>query len=213
MIKFTQGKKIAVSALAMFALSFSAMMFFLGGGSVEIDHVQTNVLQAESAAEEVEADYSQYVVGEETPYFVTDFEGVFIYANHDFCRFVGKKCSDLFGHKFVDYINSKDHSGVLSIYTKLIQNGEKVEGIGPFRMLHGDSESLVLLTAQPILEGEKVVKIVFTMRDLTNQVEDLKDGKKDEGSDWIDRLYPKIREMGDGDASRLMVEKISFAKD
>ena len=53
MIKLDQNRKVAISALSLFIVSFSMMLFFLGNGSLDLEDVKTDVLKG-SHAEEAE---------------------------------------------------------------------------------------------------------------------------------------------------------------
>lgn len=223
----SQNKKIAISAMALFLVSFAAMLLFLESG--ETSTQKASVLNAgkgennESVSENAEQlkidAYKSYLKEVDSQFFVTTAEGKFIYMNDEFCELLSVKCEDLKDKPFFDYINSKDLSTVVSNHTKLIQDGEPSEGLGPYRMIKGKEEILVLFSAYPILgEDLKVSEIVFSVKDLTAQAEELNengktDEKQEEDKNWIKSLYPKIKEMKDENDIRRMVDKISFIKE
>lgn len=215
----TQNKKIAISAVSLFLVSFSILLFTLeGGGNVESGHNQANVMGSSHTTEGVaeivdpEVKYEGYIGEEKSPFFVTTADGKIVYSSKDFCRLLSVKCDDFVGEKFFDYINSKDLSDVVSDQTKIIQSGKSVTGIGPYRMIKGKKEVLLLLNAYPILDkDEKVSEIVFAVKDLTNQVEELNKEKPAEDEEtWIDNIYPKIKEMKDNSELKMVVDKISY---
>lgn len=220
MLRLSQNRKIAITAVSLFIVSFSVMLFFLKTDGNTHDALKTNVLHSggeqteEAVVEEVdvEAKYRAEMGGGTDPLFVINAEGVFNFTSEDFCELLEVKCEELTGSQFIDYVNNNDHSTFLSAYTKLIQDGEKVDAVGPFRMKSGDEEKLILFTAQPILEKKKVTEIIFSAKDLTGQVEEMTEKENHETPKWMEYLYPKIKEMSDHDNERLMVDKISYVE-
>jgi len=166
----SQNKKIAVSALAVFVVSFTSMMFFLDSGA-GVNHTQANVLHMES---EVGLGYEKYDALD-MPIFVTNGEGKLEYINQEFCNLVRGACSNQGEGKIYDYVKESDHAELASMYAKLIQGGLKIEGMGPVVVSNGrKNEKLILLTGEPILDKkDKVQAIIFTAKDLTKQVQAL----------------------------------------
>lgn len=216
MLRLSQNRKIAITAVSLFIVSFSVMLFFLKTDGNTHDALKTNVLHSaeEAVVEEVdvEAKYRAEMEGAGGSIFVINAEGVFNFASEDFCELLEVKCEKLTGKQFINYVNNNDHSTFLSAYTKLIQDGEKIDAVGPFRMKSGDKEKLILFTAQPILEKKKVTEIIFSAKDLTGQVDEMTEKENSETPKWMEYLYPKIKEMNDHDKDRLMVDKISYVE-
>ncbi len=216
MPKLSQNKKIAISAVALFIVSFSTMLFFLGGEGINPDHGGANVLEAGNAGEHVEEVLSEGMT------FVTDVEGIIKESNPAFCELIKKECVRLVGKKLFDYVNKEDLADLASVYGKLAQNGEKMDAIGPIRVLSGENEKLLLLSAQPLKDEKgKVLSIRFAVKDLSGKIKELNGGvesnvsgesdKPDEPvkqKTWLERLYPKIKET-DGEGTKLLV-KISY---
>lgn len=189
------------------------MLFFLENNGVDLEHGQVDVLHSASHAEEtsLEMFYKNHTSGDNDLIFVANAEGEVQYATAEFCEFLEVKCSEFVGSVFFDYINSKDLSEFIPDHSKLLQDGEAVEGHGPYRMLKGDEEILVLLNAYPILDREdKVTEIVFSVKDLTEQVEEMNDEPERGEKKWIQEVYPRIEEMSDQNEVRMMVDKISY---
>ncbi len=217
----SQNKKIAISAIALFLVSFSSMLFFLENHEGELDSGHVNILEASNhedlaAEDDPEAIYRSYLGDQESPIFVVDAEGKIGYASKGSCNLLQVDCESFIGTLFFDYINTKDLPELVSAHTKLIQEPSLTEGLGPYRMLQEDKEILVLLSAFPLFDEEgKVEQIVFGMKDLSEQVEELNEEeeateKKDKH--WLDDLYPKIKDMKEEQELRMMVDKISYAE-
>lgn len=216
MSNLSQNKKIAISAVALFIVSFSTMLFFLGSEGMNPEHGGANVIEAENAGKHAE----EVTDGGVT--FVTDVEGVIKEADPGFCELIRKECVRLVGKKLFDYVNKEDLADLASVYGKLAQNGEKMDAIGPIRVLGGKNEKLLLLSAEPIKDKEgKVLSIRFAVKDITEKVKGL-DGevgagepddsvKPEKPKTWLERLYPKIKET-DGEGTKLLV-KISYKRE
>jgi PAS domain S-box-containing protein len=223
MLDLSQNKKIAISAVVIFIISFAAMIFFLDVNSS--DSGKTNVFSSEHEEESasgeefnylnIDAVFMAYLNNLEGPVFVTNSNGKFEYANQEFCRLAGLDCNDLTGKKLFDYIHPKDLPDFVGTHTTLIQSGDQKEGIGPFRIVNEKREKLVLLNALPVSGEKGVEKIIFSAKDLTSKVKEFnndkseKDTEKDKTGSWIDKLYPKIKNMNDVD-SKLLVKKVSY---
>lgn len=220
MIKLSQNRKIAISAIAVFIVSFSAMLAFLGNGSGSHENGQTDVLNVDeehgasytNSEYSVEEDFRSTLDNTTDPIFATDSEGVFEFASEDFCQLLGMDCAKILGKNFFDFVNSKDHADLFSSHSKLLLDKGELDGIGPFRVMGGNDQILLLLNARLFeSDGQDLLKIIFSVKDITDQAKDINEEEKDR-EDWVDRLYPKIKDMNNEDTSRLMVDKISFLR-
>lgn len=214
MSKLSQNKKIAISAVSLFIVSFSTMLFFLSGGNLNPEDLKAGISEGESHQEDGEKkvlESSKRDMG-----FVTDVEGVIQKANPGFCKLVGEDCEKLAGQKFFDLVDKDDLGELASIYVKLGQEGKKMDAIGPFRLIDGDKNKLVLFSAFPVKdEAGKVVKIRFSAKDITEKVEDLnksdekiEKSRENEEKSWIEKIYPKIKDLNE-QGNKLLV-KISY---
>lgn len=215
MPKFSQNKKIAISALALFTVSFSTMIFFLGekiNPSVKTDVMEAGSVDSESV-KTIEGGIQ----------FKTDVEGVITEASDDFCKIFGTDCSAMIKNKFFNYVNREDMPEMASVYGKLAQNGQQMNTIGPIRVLGANKEEkFLLLNASPLLDAQgKVMSIKFTANDITNKVQDVsKPQSPQTGNDqittpivdqkkaWLDSMYPKIKDVQDPLAKLAM--KVSY---
>lgn len=213
MPKLTQNNKIIVSAIAIFLVSFALMLFFLENNGADLDHGRVDVLHSGEHREDasLETFYRNYLKDVDALMFVANVEGEVNFADSEFCGFLAVGCEEFVGSVFFDYINSKDLSAFTADHSKLIQEGEAIEGLGPYRMLKGNEEILVLLNAYPILDkDDRVTEIVFSVKDLTEQVEEMQDKSEGGKKKWIQEVYPRIKEMRDQPDVRMMVDKISY---
>lgn len=224
MAKISQNKKIALSAVAIFIVSFSVMLFFLGDNQGGLGSGEANVLNSGgSHGEQTEtidlAKYSEESISEalkaDEPIFVVTAEGIFDKANSNFCNILDFECEKLKGKKLFDYI-SKDHiADFVSAHSELILYGKNMDGIGPIKMANKKHERLLLFSAKPLADEDgKVSHIIFAAKDLTEIIKDFRKvdkEKTEEQRKWFERLYPRIEESENQD-TKILVDKISFAR-
>ena len=224
MPKISQNKKIALSAVAIFIVSFSIMLFFLGDNPGGLNSAETNVLNSGGHGEQSESNdsvvkYSEELVSlalkAEEPIFVVSAEGIFERANSNFCNILDFECDKLKGKKLFDFISKDDIADLVSAHSELILYGKNMDGIGPIKFTNKKSERLLLLSAKPLGDDKgKVSHIIFAAKDLTEIIKNFRKvdkEKTEEQREWFERLYPKIEESDDQD-TKILVDKISFAR-
>ncbi len=168
MFKLSQNNKIAVSALAVFIVSFTSMVMFLDE-NVDLDETHANVLHVAKDPN----NFASFDDGE-APMFITNVEGEVLYKSADFCALLQKSCKKSDDENVFDYVKESDHADLAPIYAKLVQSGKEIGAIGPLVMLSGGSEKLVLLDAKPIFDRKENVEfVVFSAKDLTEKAKDL----------------------------------------
>ncbi len=190
----SQNRKIAISTVAVFLASFCFMIVFLAGSDKSAEFGKTDVMSATENNDIV---------------FSTGPEGNFLGASEPFCLLVEKNCTAIKEHRLFDIINSEDLSDFASVHAKLLQEGESVKGLGPFRFKdQNDGYKLLLLDAVPQKEEGKVIRIIFSARDLTEHIKNLSKNSEGEESEveeektaeedddskdssWLEKFQPK----------------------
>jgi len=223
MIKLSQNKKIALSAIAIFLVTFVFMLLFLETSSHEDQHAaisgHADVIGADHQTEDegsidLEAHYRSVADNSTLPIFATDIEGRILYASSEYAELLDIEAEKLKDRLYFDFINSKDLPLVISAYAKIIQSGEDRAGLGPYRMIKGDEELLVLLNSYAVIDEDEVLtEIVFAVNDLTKQAEELNRDENEEEKKWIYDLYPKIKDMPTQSDTRMMVDKITYKEE
>lgn len=187
MLTLSQNKKIAISAVALFLMSFMGMLFFLENNGAEVENGHVNILEVgghgdnddgEEGTEVVVIDpetmYRSYLDDTEDPIFVINAEGEIIFASDDCCDLLGTECRELEGTSFFEHINTKDLPDFVTAQMKIMNDPKLTEGMGPFRMIKGEENIIVLFNAYPVLdEASKVQEVVFSINDITAQVEEM----------------------------------------
>ena len=204
MLRLSQNNKIAISAAAMFAISFSILLMFLTkyGG---VDKAQNNVLNhggghGDGHSEEEthsESAWSAFVP-ESGVFLVVEPDGNFKYLSDPVVELLKIRSYD--ENSFFDYINSKDLGKIVEAETEMIHKLEPQTGIGPIRMLRGNEEVLVLINGWPILseDQEHLEYIIFEIVDLSEKIEELK-GES-----------PSTEELHEYNEERMTAEKIGY---
>jgi PAS domain S-box-containing protein len=186
MLTLSQNKKIAVSAVALFLMSFMGMLFFLENNGAEIESGHVNILEVgghggedgEEGAEVIvidpETNYRSYLGDTDDPIFVINAEGEIVFASDDSCDLLETDCRDLEGTSFFEYINTKDLPDFVTAQMKIMNDPKLTEGMGPFRMVKGEDNVFALFNAYPVLdETSKVQEVIFSINDITAQIEEM----------------------------------------
>ena len=187
MLTLSQNKKIAISAIALFLMSFMGMLFFLENNGADIEDGNVSILEAAGHGEKVEGEdrvemliidpetmYRDYLNGTEDPIFVVNAEGEIIFASDDCCELLGTECKEFEGTSFFEYINTKDLPDFVTAQMKVMNDPKLTEGMGPFRMVSGEDNIIALFSAYPVLdEDSKIKEVVFSINDITAQVEEM----------------------------------------
>lgn len=228
MAHLSQNRKIAFSAFGLFLVSFAMMALFLKN-SGDLGQGEANVLGVHEAGTETSAegghgeqadsvalDFAKIIGETSDSVIVTNAEGKVEYANEKFCSMISVKCTRFNGILFFDFINSKDLSGFVSTHGKLFQTGVKIDGMGPYRLLKGKTEIIVLFDAEPLLKDGKVFAVSLHVKDITDKVNELNKDKSivpttenpQQDKDWIENIYPNLKGIKDSTDIKLMVNKL-----
>ena len=231
MTTLSQGKKIALTAVAIFSVSLTMLIIFLdeskyglhnGSASVMTSHKSSHGEEAETPSHEEGAAEYQYLgdILEEQAAFVTSPEGKLLEVNEAFCELLDRQCESFKDSSIFDYVNSKDISELAGVHGKIVHDGAEFDGLGPYRMLKNNKEIMLLFDAIPSIgESEKVENIIFRVKDITEKVEQLNSSKKESDAEveevkevdskesWVEQLYPKVEEKKGEADDKLLVNK------
>lgn len=213
MVKFSQNKKIAISAIALFVVSFSTMIFFLGGDIKGAANVmgagEHGGGSGHGGAEAVTAEINKSG-------FSTDVSGNITVVGKDFCVLLNQECPELIKQPIYKYVDKDDFSELSEVLGKVVESPQSIDSIGPIHVsADQEKEKLVILSAKSIQNAEgKITGINFNVKDITDKVDGTNksgtktENKEDVKSEWIDGIYPKIKDINNqGDA---LMKKLSF---
>lgn len=213
MVKFSQNKKIAISAIALFVISFSTMIFFLGGDVKGAANVMGAGAHGGSSAGAHGEGTSTSEISRSG--FSTDVSGNITIVGKDFCALLNQNCASLIKQPIYKYVNKEDFSELAEVLGKVAESAHSIDSIGPIRV-SADQEKgkLIILSAKSIQNADgKITGINFGVKDITDKVDGTKtevkpEAKEETKSEWLDGIYPKIKDI-DTQSDRLM-KKLTF---
>lgn len=205
MLKFSQNKKIAISAIALFVISFTTMTFFLGG---DTSHDGANVMGAGGSGHGGETESTETTTNKTG--FSTDISGNITVASEEFCRLLNKNCKEIVKQPIYKYVNKEDFSELSEVLGKLATTTKPIDSIGPIRIsADQEKEKMIILSAQSVQNKEgKTTVINFSVKDITSKVDGKPNEVKENNKVWMDNIYPKIKDMNE-QGNKLLV-KLSF---
>jgi len=216
MQKISQNKKIAISAIALFVISLSTMIFFLGGDANVASEGGANVMGSHGGAEK-EGGGSSIDISKTG--FSTDLSGNILVTSKEFCKLLGQKCEDIVKQPIYKYVDKDDFSEVAAVLGKLSVSEQTIDSIGPIRIgTDSNSMKIVILSAQSVKDHDgKMMGINFSVKDITDKVggngkklenSNSTDDSEDAQKSWLDGIYPKIKDVND-QTDKLLV-KLSY---
>lgn len=205
MVQFSQNKKIAISAIALFAISFSTMVFFLGGDVKMGSELEANVMGAGGHSSSESKEQTVNANG-----FSTDVSGNITVAGKDFCKLLNQKCEDIIKQPIYKYVNKDDFSELSEVLGKLATSAQSIDSIGPIRVsANEDKEKMIILSAQSLQNSEgKITSLNFSVKDITDKVDGSSKKTDDANKAWMDAIYPKIKDINTQSDS--LMKKLSF---
>jgi PAS domain-containing protein len=180
MIILSQNNKIALSALAIFLVTFASMLFFLGdhdisgsgGADVLNSHGDASDEEMQLVGSSLFVEEMAAVKNSPLPVIITDNELTIHYSRGDFCEFLEISCEEVDGKTLFELVGTDDVVDLASLNLKLVQDGVKIDSIGPYKIGITDEAKLVLLSATPVKDKEdKVFRIIFEIKDITERIE------------------------------------------
>lgn len=176
----SQNKKILLSSISIFVVSLAVLLFFVDSDGMDLEVGHDNVLNLPSAEhkelqEGETLNYSRYLDSDDETWFVTNSSGDFLDLSEEFASLIDVEKEEIIGDLLFNYINAKDLPGIVSENSKLLQEAEEIEGLGPYRMLNDDNEEiLVIFKAVPIIgDDKKVEEILFSVKDISEVVKEM----------------------------------------
>lgn len=205
-----QNKKIAVTAIAIFVISLVSVMFVLGeDGLSSSGSLKINILDiAGHGDRHEESSYREFLGNSQDPVFAIESDGTFSYLSPGFEALLGYGPGELEGRLFFSIVYEKDLSLVMTKFTALLDTNKSINSDGPIRIeTKAGKHKYILISAAPLKNAEgKAVRIIGTIKDITDSVEKF---KKEKNPVKEDTGGPKIRDTGnpaeDSD-SRLVVK-------
>ncbi len=215
MANLSQNKKIAISVVLVFIISFAAMVLFLDGESHKKGgHMQANIFELSNFGDDhkeesyIDQIQNSYLNVSPVPMMLVNGASRVEYMNQSFCELMTAGCEKLKGRLVFDLVNVRDLPNIFSITNQLYRDGKKVEGAGPYRLRNGDEEIVVMMNGRSILDEEgKVTHMLLSFRDITSMIKELSEPEfkakpfEDGGEDKPIKVLPQ------DDIERLMARE------
>lgn len=191
MIHLSQNKKIAASAVVVFFVSFSVMLFFLKNSGKDFNDGAANLLaigHGHENEEHHEFEYSEIEAvkeyfDDENPALILDKEGQIYGASEEFCELLSMECKDVNHALLIDLVHEKDVKDFAKGQAKMLNSKKDIDGLGPYRLSGEEEMAMVILNAHPIVDHEgKAEYIAVSVKDITEDIANFNNEKEEKVS-------------------------------
>jgi PAS domain S-box-containing protein len=217
-----ENRKIAIVVISIFVVSIISVVFLVGkdhlpssGENLKIDVLDVVGGHGDSHGDSYkqESVYRKILENTEDPVFAIETDGTIAYLSSGFEAQLGYDLGELKEELFFTLISEKDLPSLAAKFTELIDNENVLDSIGPFRINTKDGDHrYILISATHLEEKDHSGKIVGTIKDITESIEEFKEEKeeiKDDGPKIKETENIETEEEEDEDESRLVVESIT----
>lgn len=214
MLKYVQqNKQVIVVAVALFIVSMSALLFFLGSNTdFQAHDLKTNVIESadHKPVQNEETHYRQLLKNNEDPFVVMKVNGSIDFISSNFESTLGYSEKEAQTQVFFNLLNPDDLSVFLGGFGKVLQSEQGVTIVGPYRIRNQKGDyHLHIGSAVPIVVKGKIEEIVLSTKDISAQVpeENDKETPTENQSHQSSGSGKKIRNENNKVENRLMAEK------
>lgn len=200
----TQNKNIIMVAVALFIVSMSTLMFFIGNNN-ELKHSSDfkadiiDVMKMKSP-EEQEKKYRELAHNEKDSIVVLNLENSVEFMSADLESSLGYTQDEIAHQPFYKLIHPEDLAIYLGGFGQVLKTQQTVNVVGPYRMRNKNSDyQMHIATAVPSLEENKVTHIILVIRDISESMKDKPRSNE-----------KKIKNQSNNSDARLMAEKINL---
>lgn len=205
-----QNKRIAFIAIAIFLISLVSVVFVLGKDSLSSSgSLKINILDVAGHGDKYEeSSYREFLGNSQDPIFAIESDGTFSYLSPGLEAFLGYTPGELDGKLFFSIIYEKDLSGVMTKFTALLDTNKSINSDGPIRVeTKTGKHKYILISATPLENAEgKAVRIIGTIKDITDSVEEFKEEKDPAKSGSGPKIRDTENPADDSKDSRLVVK-------
>ncbi len=183
MLKYlNQNKHVILIAVALFVVSVSTLLFFLGANpEVQKHEVKADFLEGINvkSLQEDESHYRKLTNNLEDPILVLALDGSIEFVSRDVESKWSYVKKDIVHQSFFVLLHPDDLPDFLGVFGKVLQTEQPVNTIGPYRIRAKNGEyRMIIGLAAPLIEKGKVQKIVIAAKDITSELSE----KSDEGN-------------------------------
>ena len=201
-------------AVSLFVISMSTILFFFGS-NIEKDQPQelkTSVMESFDikSLQDQENSYRTMLKNNEDSIIVLNGDGTIDFTSWDIETGLGYNQNEMKTQIFFLYLNPDDLSLFLGAFGKVIDTQKPMHMVGPYRLRSKDGGyHLVIGNLTPVIEGDKVTKIVVSTKDITKQMSDAADKKKTEEDQAPKGKKIRNQSEKETDPVKLIADKIA----
>lgn len=177
-----QNKNVIITAVAMFLVSVSTLMFFFNANTEIAPHeLKTDVVEAINVKlpQENESKYRKLLNNHKDSVFAMALNGNIEFASWDFESTLGYKQEEILHKNFFTLLNAEDLSDFLGSFGKVLESQKPVNAIGPYRIRDARGQYRIHIGfAVPLLEKNKIQQIIISTKDITDQLTEKQDRKR-----------------------------------
>ena len=184
-----QNKNIIVTAVAMFIVSVSVLMFFFSANTEIAPHdIKTDIIEGINVKlpQENESKFRKLLNNNKDSVLAVALNGDIEFASWDFESILGYKQEEILHKSFFTLLNPEDLSDFLGAFGRVMESHQQVNTIGPYRIRDaGGKYHIHIGSATPLLEKDKIRQIIISTKDITdelNEKQDLKQKNSEEKS-------------------------------
>lgn len=175
MLKYLkQNKNIFIVAIGLFIASMSTLLFFLNDAPESHLQLKTDVVDSITlkSRQEEERVYRELLENHSDPIIILGLDGTIHFASWEFEANGGYRHKELKGELFFSLLHPDDLGTFMAAFGKVIETEKILTMIGPYRLRYKNGEySVHMGSLHPLKEGEKILKLGITTRDISNEIE------------------------------------------
>ncbi len=175
MLKYlSQNKHVILVAVALFVVSMSTLLFFLGADPKGQQHeIKTDLLDSADvkSPKDIEDRYRKLINNNEDPVLALALDGTIEFASRDAELKWGYGKKNIVNQSIFVLLHPDDLPDFLGVFGKVLQTEHAVNTIGPYRVLGKNDEYRVIIgAAAPLIEKGKIQKIIIAAKDITDEL-------------------------------------------
>lgn len=176
-----QNKNVIMVAIALFFVSMSVLILFLGEELNKHNDISANVVDSlgeggtvgtpKDELKENEIKFRELIDNQEDPLVVIGLDGMVDFASADFEVATGYEPVLMKDNLFYEFIDSADLAKFIGAIGKVIDTGETIPMVGPYNFINVYGEyNIHISTLHPYKVDDKLVGIIVVFRDITDEI-------------------------------------------
>jgi PAS domain S-box-containing protein len=177
-----QNKNVIMVAIALFFVSMSVLILFLGEELNKHNDISANVVDSigeggthgalpADELKENEIKFREIIDNQEDPLVVIGLDGMVDFASADFEVATGYEPVLMKDNLFYEFIDSADLAKFIAAIGKVIETGETIPMVGPYKFIDVYGEyNIHISTLHPYKVDDKLMGIIVVFRDITDEI-------------------------------------------